>query len=229
MTQGRCYDRKHRNPVGLKTIEAQEAFARVDTICWVSHVAMLSVARYRQILSDHLSFSAVFPGVSFDNPKITHAIGDQGGQFETTKREMLEPRNQDLFTAWQIVLAFTGMTSIVEYYLKTVAKSLTGRTCEAMGILYRFKDETGIAVTEFSDYTRLRYFCEVRNISLHNLGRINERFRRKTGEQHHKNGPHVFYPQQVAEYKDLIESFFAFVESRLKSEEKQNGTNADQQ
>lgn len=178
-------------------------------------MAMLSYERYKEILSDPTSFSAVFPGVSFEDPKITHTIGDNGILFTTTKREVIEVHNHNLFKAWQIVLAITGMTSILEHYLKCVAEKVSGKPCNAMGIFYRFKDKTGIRISEFSVYLRLRHFYEVRNISMHNLGRISQRFKDKTGEQHHKEGAYVFYPKQMTEYRDIIEQFLVFIESKL--------------
>jgi len=201
--------------VDLKTKDAQEAFARVDTIHWVSHVAMLSMSRYRDILSNRQAFSVLFPNVTFENPKINHKVGDHGSLLTTTKKELLAKNNYDLYKAWQIVLAIAGMSSILEYYLKTVAESLTEHDCQAMGIFHRFKDETGVRITEFPDYKRLRHFYELRNISLHNLGRINERFKKKTAEPHHRDGPYIYYPSQVTEYRDILKLFFSFVEDRL--------------
>lgn len=201
--------------VELKTKDAQEAFARADTIHWVSHVAMLSMSRYRDLLSNREVFSLLFPNCTFENPKIDHIVGEHGPLLTTTKKELLEQNNYDLYKAWQIILAIAGISSILEYYLKSVAESLTGNDCQAMGIFHRFKDETGIRITEFPGYERLRHFYELRNISLHNLGRINERFRKKTAEPHHKDGPYIYHPSQVTEYRDILKLFFSFVEDRL--------------
>ena len=199
----------------LKTKDAQEAFARVDTLHWISHVAMLSMARYRDILSNQGAFSLLFPNVAFENPQIHHIVGERGPLLTTTKKELLEQNNYDLYKAWQIALAIVIMSSILEHYLKTVAESLTGHECQAMGIFHRFKDETGIRIAEFPQYERLRHFYELRNISLHNLGRVNERFKKKTAEPHHKDGSYVYYPSQVTEYRDILEKFFSFMEDRL--------------
>jgi hypothetical protein len=199
----------------FKTAEAQDTYDRVDTIHWVAHVAMLTMDRYRQILSDSGAFSAVFPGVSFDNPKISHTVEGHGILLTTSKKEILATQNHELFKAWQIVLAITGMTSILEYYLKQVAERISGTTCKAMGILERFKKKTRIPITQFENYKNLRHFCQVRNISVHNLGRMNQIFRDKTCEHNHDDGPYVFYPSQVTKYRDLIKSLIHFIETRL--------------
>lgn len=201
--------------MNLRTPEAKEAIDRVDTIHWSTHMAILSYTRYKEILSNKKLFETVFPGISFDNPKITHTVGEQGVLFTTSKREIIEEHNYNLFKAWQIVLAIIAMTSILEHYLKTVAEKVLNKTIESMGIFYRFKDETNIHITEFTAYSQLRHFYEVRNISMHNLGRINPRFKNKTAEQHHKEGPYIFYPQQITEYRNIIESFLFFIESKI--------------
>jgi hypothetical protein len=198
------------------TPEAQEAFERIDTIHWTFHVAMLSMSRYREILSDEKIFSSLFPNVPFENPKIAHTVEKHGVLFITTKREVLEDRNYDLYKAWQIALAITGMTSILEHYLKTLADKLSGESCNAMGIFHKFKRKTRISPVAFKHYKKLRHFYEVRNITMHNLGRVNQRFENKTEEHHHNNkGPYVFYPTHVTEYRDLIGLFLGFIESHL--------------
>ena len=50
----------------FKTSEGQDAYDRVDTIHWVAHVAMLSMGRYREILSDSNTFSNNFVGTTSD-------------------------------------------------------------------------------------------------------------------------------------------------------------------
>ena len=93
----------------LKTKDAQEAFARVDTVHWVSHVAMLSMSRYRDILSNRTVFSLLFPNCKFENPKINHIVGKHGPLLTTTKNELLEQNNYDLYKAWQVLLAIRSI------------------------------------------------------------------------------------------------------------------------
>jgi hypothetical protein len=159
-------------------------------------------------------FSIVFPGVSFENPMIHHTI-DGVSEFDTTKREIMDEGNYNLFKAWQIVMAIVASTSILEHYLHEVATSIAKEEIPSLGIFGRFKDKTGINIVEFHDFQRLRHFCEVRNISIHNLGRINERFKKKTADPQRPIGPYVFYPKQLREYRDLCEEFLSFVESKL--------------
>ncbi|KAF5429796.1 hypothetical protein C5S39_08465 [Candidatus Methanophagaceae archaeon] len=51
----------------MDSVEVKE---RIDTVCWVANIALLSMKRYRSILEDPKMFSTVFPGTSFENPKI---------------------------------------------------------------------------------------------------------------------------------------------------------------
>ncbi len=71
---------------------------------------------------------------------------------------MLTETNCDLFTAWQIVLEIAGMTSILEYYLKSKAEEISGQSCNASWIFYRFKDITGIHLSKFKSYVTLRNY-----------------------------------------------------------------------
>ncbi len=197
------------------TAEAREAAERVDTIHWVAHAAMLSMQRYRIILEDRPKFEAVFPGVSFENPKITHTVEEHGILLTTSKQELLRSQNHDLYKAWQIVLAMSGMTTVLEWYLQQVAEQLTNTGQHSMGIFSRFSKITAIRISSFDKFARLRHYYEVRNISLHNLGRINKKFKDRTAEQHHDEGSYVFYPHQVTEYRNVLLDFFGFVETCL--------------
>jgi len=195
-------------------LAAKEAVDRINTIHWVTHVAMISMERYRLILTNPVVFASVFPGASFDNPRIDHLVEGHGALFTTTKRELLEPRNHDLFKAWQIVLAVTGMSSVLDTYLDSTVERITKKHQEVVGIFKSFSKLTRIRISEFGRYERVRHYHEVRNISLHNLGRTNQRFRNRTAERHHSDGPYVFFPHQMREYRDLLEDFIGFVEGR---------------
>lgn len=197
------------------TAEAREAAERVDTVHWVAHAAMLSMQRYRLILGERSQFQAVFPGVNFENPRITHTVEEHGVLFSTSKRELLQPHNYDLYKAWQIVLAISGMTSVLEWYLHHVAEQVTNTAQNSMGMFSRFSRITGVRISNFDRFARLRHYYELRNISLHNFGRVNKKFKDRTEEQHHDEGSYVFYPHQVNEYRSVLLDFFAFVESCL--------------
>lgn len=107
------------------------------------------------------------------------------------------------------------MTSILELHLKNIAKKLTKMPLKDGEVLDRFCEASGIRPSDFSDLDRFRHFLAVRSISVHNLGRVNDRFRKKTGKAHYPDGPYVFYPSDVQEYRDLIERFLYFVESTI--------------
>lgn len=200
------------NPHGSSQSEAAE---RIETIHWVGHVAMLSMSRYRHILLDPAAFAAAYPNVQFENPTITHSVAERGVVLTTTKRELLAEPNYDLFKAWQVVLAIAGMTAVLDRYLRSVAEQLTGVALRGAGVLDRFQKATGIRLTTFAEFERLRHFYEVRNISLHNLGRVNQRFTDRTANPQHPGGPYVFFPQDITEYRDVLLSFLSFVESQV--------------
>ena len=185
---------------------------RISTVCWVSNVSLLSIKRYRIILKNQEMFSTVFPGKSFENLEITHTMDNYEEKFVTTKNEMLSEINYDLFKAWQIVLGIIGMTSILEYYLMSKAEKISGQKCNSSGIFYRFKKITGIHLSKFEGYVTLRDYYEVRNITMHNLGRINQKFKNKTGKQNLAEGPYTFYPKDIFEYKNLIYGLIDFIE-----------------
>lgn len=187
---------------------------RIETAHWVSHVALLSMNRYRSLLQDKVAFDAIFPGVDFTNPKITHAVDDHGVLLETSKKELLTEENYNLFKAWQIVLAIIGMSSILECYQKDVIEKQTGRAYNKMGIFDSFPAETSIQVSEFPRFDRLNHYHKLRNISVHRLGKIDEKFRKKTGGLDLLDGPYTYCPQQISEYRELIIEFVRFVELR---------------
>lgn len=199
-------------------MRSSEAKDRIDTIYWVFNVALISINRYRVILKKPHMFSVVFPQVSFENPKITNTIGKVGDNpeeiYTTSKMEILNEGNFNLYKCWQIISGISGMTSVFEYYLKTVSDELSGDNNSAMGIFHnRFRDYTGINLSDFKGFNKLRYYYEVRNISIHNLGRINKRFKNKIAQQNIKEGPHIFFPKDISKYRNLIHSMIDFIEA----------------
>lgn len=201
----------------LTTPEAIEAAARVDTVHWVGHVALLAVERYRKVLEDRSTFEVVFPGIDFANPRITHTVEGHGELLSTTKNEILMDHNHNLFKAWQILSAVTSLTSILDWYLREVARRVTGKEHSEMGIFSRFKEITGIPLSDFAAFLRLRHYYELRNISLHNLGIVNERFKSRTADKSCDAGAYVFHPHQISEYREILVAFFGYVDGRLAS------------
>lgn len=197
-------------------LAGSEARERIDTVYWAVHVALLSTQRYRALLESPDAFMAMFPGVEFDNPKITHSVDGHGVQMTTTKRELLEPHNYDLYKAWQVLFGIAGMSSVLDVYLSSKAQQESGTEVSVMGIFSRFSKLTGIKLSEYPGFQQLRHFHEVRNISFHNLGRANQRFGDKTADPHHPDGPYVFYPQQLKEYRDLLVEVISYIEARSK-------------
>ena len=171
----------------------QETIERIDTVQWVAHTSLMAMGRYRAILTDEAAFAAAFPsGTDFANPKIDHTIEGHGVAFSTTKNELLEQHNYDLFKAWQILSAITNMTSILDTYLRETAERVSGAKEDRLGIFDRFTKITGIRVSEFPKFDRLRHYYQLRHISLHNLARINKKFRDKTSDPQHADGPYIF-------------------------------------
>ncbi len=190
----------------------QELREKLGTVTWVAHVSMLSFAGYRRILMDDELRAAVFPTLGAANPTVQHVIEPDGVAFATSLVEVSAPENGDLFNAWQILGALSAMTAVLETYLRRYAMELAGRKIDGVGVLSKVKELGVLRTTTFPGFARLRHFQEVRNISQHNLARINGRFRDKTAEPHHRDGPYTFFPRQINEYQSLILAFVDWCE-----------------
>ena len=196
-------------------MESKELKERIETIYFVSNMAFLSYQRYMHILSDPKMFSSVFPMVNSDNPKINHILENNDVIFTTTKREILHEHNHDLFKAWQIAYCIIGMSSIFELYLSDVISKVTGNKFKGMGAFTQFSKLTGIKLSEFKNFNDLREFHEIRNITMHNLARENERFIKKTQSKKTIDSSHVFYPKNMKVYKGLIFSMVDYIKSKI--------------
>lgn len=200
------------------TAEGKEAIRRAETIQWVFHVALLSSERYRKILQNRAVFHCVYPDVDFENPTITHTIKGPEYIFQTTKREIINEQNFNLLEGHLISLSIVGLTEVLEHYLKEILQNHLNQNVDK-GILNKFKDtfkdKTGREITDFNKYARLYHYYQLRHIIVHKLSRIDEEFKKKTGEIYQKEGPYVFYPSQVSEYQELIKDFVNFVDSYL--------------
>lgn len=199
----------------LVTSEARDACARLDTIHWVSNLAMMSATRYREILRDPAIFSTVFPGVNPDNPTINHVIDGYGVAMTTTKREILSDHNFDLFKGHQIVLAIVGMTGVVEAYLTGSATKFGCERLPRESIMAYFERATGVRLREFDEWARLSEFVNVRHISVHNLGRMDRRFRERTQRAEAGDGPYVYFPHNPREYRDIAARLLFFIERQI--------------
>lgn len=195
-----------------------EAKDKVNTICWVGNLALMTYSRYKEILDQENLFKCIFPNVRFENPTIKHNLtGEKDDQtiFTTTKAEVINSQNYDLYKGCQIISSITGMTSVFEYYLKSVADRITRKNNPIAGIFYeRFKDMTKINMVDFNAFVELRKYYEVRNISVHNLGVINQRFKNKTAQQHLTELPYVYYPIDIIKYNILILSAIDYIEAK---------------
>ena len=196
-------------------MDSKELKDRIETIFFVSNMAFLGYQRYIKILSDPKIFACVFGGTPSDNPKINHILDKDDVIFTTTKNEILNDANHDLFKAWQIAFCIIGMSSIFEQYLSSVIEKVTGKKFEGMGAFTQFRKLTGIKLSESKDFLELREYHEVRNITVHNLARENERFLKKIQSNNPKDSPHVFYPKNMKVFKDLIFSMVDYIESKI--------------
>jgi len=194
-------------------MNSDEVKARVETIYWVTNVALLSYSRYKEILNNRDVFGIVFPDVNFDNPYITHAI-DNNIIFKSTKKELIAIENSDLFTGWQIILGIVGMSSMFDLFLKSKVDEMTQRDNKILGIFNRFDDMTNIKLKQQSFYYDLRKYHKVRDISLHNRGWVNQEFKDKTNNHNIKIGPYVYYPYDLKSYKNLIEEAINYIETQ---------------
>lgn len=200
----------------MDKIDKFELKQRIDTIYSVVNLAMISQQRYIKILNDKNIFSLVFPNVEFSNLKIHHIIDDEI-VFSTTKNEIVSDHNYNLYKAWQIWLGLVGMTSIFEYYLIFLAENYKKKSFNQTGIFYRFEDWTGIRLSSFERYNEIRKYYEVRNISLHNLGRINDKFNKKTGSKNTLQS-YVYFPKDLMIYRDLIFEIVEYIDNQFSSQ-----------
>lgn len=198
-------------------MKVTEIKARLETIYWVCNIALISYNRYKSIVGDSESFSLIFPGVDSTNPKIRHTIlGSQGesivNDFVTSKNEVMARENHDLYKAYQIVLGIVAMTAILDQHLKDKAEEITGKRQNILGIFERFSRETNIRLSNFQGFSELQKYRAIRDISIHNLGRKNEHFYRKTGSPTSNSEAFVYYPQQLSFYKVLLEQLIDYIE-----------------
>ena len=56
-------------------MNSTEAKARLETIYWVTNVALFSYGRYKEILKNQDVFMQMFPNTSFENPIMEGAGG----------------------------------------------------------------------------------------------------------------------------------------------------------
>jgi len=202
------------------TSDGEEGISRAKTIEWVFHVALLSSTRYREILQDEEVLKCVYPETFFtsDNPKITHTIEGSDYIFTTTKNEIVREHNFNLLKAHLIALSIVGLTTVLEHYLKEILKNHFGKEVR-FDVFNKFKEafkeKKEKDIEGFDKYDELLTYYNLRHIIVHNLSRIDEKFKNNTETDQEEGEPYVYYPKQVSEYKELIEDFVDFVDSYL--------------
>ena len=179
------------------TSEGKEAIDRAETIEWVFHVALLGSTRYLEILQNKEILKCVYPDTIFtsENPKITHTIEGSDYIFTTTKNEIVGEHNFNLLKGHLITLSIVGLTAVLEHYLKEILKNHFCQNVDR-GIFNSFretfKDKIKRDITDFDKYTRLWSYYQLRHIIVHNLGRIDQKFKKETGANHEEGSPNVY-------------------------------------
>lgn len=189
---------------------------RLDTVYSICCQAIMSQERYRDILNDEKKFSIIFPNINFQNPKITFTIDNFGEIYSTTKNEITNEHNHNLFKGWQIVYGIMSMTSVLEFYLWSVTEEIIKKPCKRHGILYKFTKLTNIEIEKFDNYDNLNKYYQVRHIAVHNLSIIDDKFNKQTKSSVPIGTPYMYYPQDLFYYKDLILSISKFIENKIK-------------
>jgi len=187
---------------------------RIDTVYYVICLAFMTNERYVDILSDKNKFTTVFPEIEFSNPKIKLFIDKHEVIFTTTKKEITNENNRNLFKAWQIALGIVGMTSIIEFYLKSIYKKICGKEYTRVGLFYEFSKKTNIKLEEFKDYDEIHNYYQVRHITMHNLSRIDQKFKNKIQTEITLATPYVFYPKDLKKYRELIIKMAEYIEEK---------------
>ena len=199
--------------------DGEEAIRKAETIEWVFHSAFLSLTRYREILQNKEVFNCVYPGVKFENPKITHTVEGSDYIFTTTKNEIVEEHNFKVFLGRLIALSIVGLTAVFEQYLKEILKNHFGQNVDRnvfKSFKEAFKVETKMDIeNDFAKYPKLWLYYNVRHIIVHNSCRIDSAFKKKITTDQEVGDPYVFYPVQVHEYNESIKGFVNFVDSYL--------------
>ena len=185
----------------------EELEYRLDTILSMTSWALLIKERYNEILQDKKKFDCIFPNTNFENPKITHSVDNFGVLTVSTKNEILNLHNHDLYKAWQIALGIIGMSAVLESFLKQTAEQITGKDEKGTGIFKSFSNKTSIKIEEFSEYNVINKFYQVRHLIVHRLGEIDLKFSQKINSEIDINKPYVFYPKDLKIYRDSIINF----------------------
>ena len=192
----------------------KELIERVETVYGVSCLGAMALERYYAILTNESIFRTLFPGIDFENPRLQFLLDTSEVMFEANKTEVMLEHNRNLVKAWQIALGIVGMTAVMEFYLKETAKDIKGTEIQGMGVLYKFSSHTGIPLEDFPEYTRLQEYYQVRHITMHNLARVDEKFKSKTGSAATEGEPHIFYARELKMYRDLIIKLGQYIDSK---------------
>jgi hypothetical protein len=189
---------------------------RIDTVYSICYEAIMFRERYREILMDNNLTKIIFPNIKSENFGINFSIDDVGIVHRTSKKEVINEHNNDLYKAWLINFGILGMTSVLEYFLKMTVEKITGKKYKGMGILYKFKELTNIDLKEFPDFSKINQYYQVRHISMHNYSKMDEKFLVKTNLKFKLDSSYVFFPIDLKHYKCLLILFAEFILEKSK-------------
>jgi len=198
-----------------------EVIGKAEALEWAFSIALMSSTRYREILQNKEVLKCVYPGKLFtsDNFEIKLTFEGSNHIFKTTKNEIVEEHNFDIFKSRLISLSIVGLTAVFEQYLKEILKNHFSKNVDK-GVFYHFKKEFNKKTkrdieNDFDKYPRLWLYYNVRHIIIHSSGRIDSKFKQNIKTDQEVGDSYMFYPVYVHEYSESIKDFANFVDNTL--------------
>jgi len=184
---------------------------RIETVFDIFHKALFSHQLFCRILVNDEALKLMYPNLESipDKLKMKHIIGN-GQEYTMTKSELLNSNNFELFKAWQIAYCIIGMVAIFEYYLKKIIEQKTGKAFNGQGVYQNFEKHTGIKLGQ-----EAKNIKNIRNLILHNLARVDEKYIKGTNEDGKVGAPYVFFPSKLARIKKSILEIAKNIEIKL--------------